>query len=114
MTTETAERPTYGNWIQQRSPGLFGAGLIGTIVLFAALLGALFAMLIGGWKPAAVVGGIGVLGFTATGTPVGSWVFRRSAFHRARKAGDTRHRSGVFGSGRTRRTGSRASSAEPS
>ena len=29
------DRPTYGNWIASRSPGLFGAGLLGTVVLFA-------------------------------------------------------------------------------
>lgn len=95
MTEATAERPTYGNWILSRSPGLFGAGLLGTVVLFAALLTALLTLLALGPRPALVVAFVGALGFTAVGTPVGSWVLRRATFGWSKVQGDTVHRSGV-------------------
>lgn len=96
MTDTTLERPTYGNWIASRSPGLFGAGLLGTVVLFAGLLLGLLVLLAAGPRPALVVGGLGLVAFTAVGTPVGSWVARRFLYGRATSRGDTLHRSGVF------------------
>jgi hypothetical protein len=96
MTEATAERPTYGNWILSRSPGLFGAGMLGTVVLFAGLLAALLTLLAAGPRAAAVVAVMGALGFTAVGTPVGSWIARRVGFLAASRSGDTTHRSGVF------------------
>jgi hypothetical protein len=95
MTEATAERPTYGNWIASRSPGLFGAGLLGTVVMFAGLLSALLTLLAAGPKPAAVVAVLGVVAFTALGTPLGSWVLRRVGFGWASAHGDTTHRSGL-------------------
>jgi len=96
MTEATAERPTYGNWIASRSPGLFGAGMLGTAVMFAGLLAALLTLLAAGPKPAAVVAGLSVLAFTAVGTPLGSWVLRRLGYGWASVKGDTTHRSGVL------------------
>ena len=96
MSDATMERPTYGNWIASRTPGLFGAGLLGTVVLFGGLLAALLALLASGPKAALVVAGLGVLAFTAVGTPVGSWVARRVTFADATRTGDVVHRSGLF------------------
>src|SRR3954454_19193376 len=95
MTDAAVERPTYGNWILSRSPGLFGAGLLGTVVLLVALLTALLTLLALGPVPALVVAGLGAVGFTAVGTPVGSWVLRRATSGWATLQGDTVHRSGV-------------------
>ena len=96
MTDATIERPTYGNWIASRSPGLFGAGLLGTGVLFAGILAGLLTLLAAGPKAAAVVALLAAVGFTALGTPLGSWVARRTLYGRAAAKGDTTFRSGVF------------------
>ena len=95
MTDATMERPTYGNWIRSRSPGLFGAGMLGTLVLFAGILAALLALLAGGPVPALVVAGIGLVAFTGVGTPIGSWVARRTLFGYSTSKGETTWRSGV-------------------
>ena len=96
MTDATIERPTYGNWIASRSPGLFGAGLLGTGVLFAGILAGLLTLLAAGPKAAAVVALLAAVGFTGLGTPLGSWVARRTLYGRAAAKGDTTFRSGVF------------------
>ena len=97
MTDTLSERPTYGNWIAHRSPGLLGAGLVGTGVLFAGLLTSLLTLLFaGGWRPALVVVLVAGVAFVATGTPVGSWVARRTLYGYARTRGETAHTSGVF------------------
>ena len=96
MSDAATERPTYGNWIPSRSPGLFGAGLAGTGVLFAAILAALLTLLVAGPVPALAVAGLGVVGFTGVGTPVGSWLARRTLYGYAAAKGETTHRSGVL------------------
>ena len=96
MTDAATERPTYGNWIRSRSPGLFGAGMLGTLVLFASILAALLALLAGGPVPAGVVAGTGLVTFTALGTPAGSWLARRALFGYAASKGETIWRSGVL------------------
>ena len=96
MTEAAIERPTYGNWIRSRSPGLFGAGMLGTLVLFAAILAALFALLAGGPLVGAAAAGVGLVAFTAVGTPVGSWVARRCVYGWSAANGDTTFRSGVL------------------
>lgn len=98
--TTTDTRPTYGNWITHRSPGLFGAGLIGTGVLFAGVVGALFAMLLAGLVPALVVAGAAVVAFTAVGTPVGRWVARRVQYTHSYLRREHQFRSGMFSRGR--------------
>ena len=90
------ERPTYGNWIASRSPGLFGAGLLGTAVLFASILAGLLTLLAAGPVPAAVVALVGAVAFTALGTPLGSWVARRVLFGYATVKRETTWRSGVL------------------
>jgi hypothetical protein len=55
MTEVPADRPTYGNWIASRSPGLLGAGLVGTGVLFLGVLVSLLVLLAAGATPAVVV-----------------------------------------------------------
>ena len=96
MTESTVERPTYGNWIGQRSPGLFGAGLIGTAIMFAGIIFSLVGLLAGGWRAALIVLALSGIGFTAVGTPVGAWTFRRFVFLRSKGAGETRWKSGMF------------------
>lgn len=96
MSDTTMERPTYGNWIRSRSPGLFGAGMLGTVVLFAAILAALLALLAGGTYPALIVAGLGLAGFVSVGTPAGSWIARRSIYGWAASKGETTFRSGVL------------------
>jgi hypothetical protein len=96
MSDAAMERPTYGNWIASRSPGLFGAGLLGTGVLFAGILTGLLTLLAAGPEAALVVVLLAGVGFTALGTPLGSWVARRALYARATTKGDTVHRSGLF------------------
>lgn len=96
MTDTALNRPTYGNWIRSRSPGLFGAGLLGTGILFGGILFALLALLALGPEAAAAVALAGVVAFTAIGTPLGSWVSRRSLYGYAKSKGETTHRSGVM------------------
>ena len=95
-TTAVPERPTYGNWIKHRSPGLLGAGMVGTTVLFAGILLALLTMLVAGVWPALYVAGAALVAFTVTGTPLGSWVTRRALYVYASLQGETTHRSGVL------------------
>ena len=96
MSEAAMERPTYGNWIASRSPGLFGAGLLGTAVLFASILAGLLTLLAAGPVAAAVVGLVGAVAFTALGTPLGGWVARRVLFGYATVKGETTWRSGVL------------------
>src|SRR3954471_1103179 len=104
MTEAAVERPTYGNWIASRSPGLFGAGLLGTVVLFAGILAALLTLLAAGPVAAAAVAVLAGLGFTAFGTPLGSWVARRVLYGRAVARGETSWRSGVLSGDRNPRS----------
>jgi hypothetical protein len=94
-TIALPERTTYGNWITQRSPGLFGAGAIGTGVLIGGILFSLLALLLGGLVPALVVAGVSVLAFTAVGTPLGRTVARRVLYARHQLAGGHSTRTGV-------------------
>lgn len=96
MSDTTADRPTYGNWIAQRSPGLWGTGTLAMVILLGGLIVALIAMLAGGLVPALSVAGITALGFTITGTPLGRWAVRGANFTRAKHARDTRWHSGMF------------------
>ena len=100
MSETTTERPTYGNWISQRSPGLFGAGLIGTAIMFAGIIFSLVGLLAGGWRAGLVILAMSGIAFTAVGTPVGAWGFRRFVFLRSKAAGDTQWKSGMFGRAR--------------
>lgn len=92
----TTTRPTYGNWIMQRSAGLGGAGLLGTGCLLTGLVFALLALMIGGLRPALVMLVLAGVAFTATGTPIGRKLARRAGFTRQRRAGEHQWRSGVF------------------
>ena len=96
MSDTTAGRPTYGNWISHRSPGLLGAGMVGTAVLFVGIIASLLVMLTAGVRPALYVAGVALVAFTATGTPLGAWVARRALFGYASLRGETTHRSGVL------------------
>jgi hypothetical protein len=46
MSTDSATRPTYGNWRRPRRPGLGPLGLLGTVITFAGLVIVLLASLI--------------------------------------------------------------------
>jgi len=99
MTTNPAvapTRPTYGNWIAQRSPGILGAGLIGTVVLLAGLVFTMLGLVALGWRAAFVLAVVFALAFTGTGTPAGRILGRRVAYVRARRRGEHQWRSGMF------------------
>lgn len=94
MTDTTADRPTYGNWFAQKSPGLFGAGLFATVLLFVGVIFSLGGLLFGGWRVGLVLLIAFGLGYVATGTPVGASVHRGVLYRRAKSAQDTEFRSG--------------------
>jgi hypothetical protein len=96
--TETTmpERATYGNWIAARSPGLFGAGLLGTAVLFATLIAALLTLLATDAGTALGVAVVGLVGFVLTGTPAGAWITRRGLYAHGTLRDEHRSRSGVI------------------
>lgn len=96
MSTQTDERPTYGNWITRKSAGVAGTGLAGTLVLLGGLVMALLALLVGGLLAAGVVAGVVVILFTMVGTPVGGLLSRRVAFSRQRSRREHQWRSGLF------------------
>jgi hypothetical protein len=90
------ERATYGNWIAARSPGLFGAGLLGTAVLFATLIAALLTLLATDAGTALGVAVVGLVGFVLTGTPAGAWITRRGLYAHGTLRDEHRSRSGVI------------------
>lgn len=97
MTTATATpRPTYGNWVKQRSPGLGGVGVLGMVVGLGGGLLTIFAMLIGGLKVALVVLAFVVVLFLLAGTPLGIALAEVVGFLRSKKAAENQWRSGVF------------------
>lgn len=94
--TATPKRPTYGNWIEQRSPGVLGAGLLGTVVLLGGMVLSLLALVIAGMQVALVMVTVVGIAFTAIGTPIGRTIGRRWAFWRGRSKGENQWRSGMF------------------
>lgn len=86
----------FGNWVEQKSPGLAGAGMVGTAVLFGGLVATMLSSFFLGLKGAAVVAVVSVVLFTATGTPLGRRVARGVGYSRQRRAGEHQWRSGVF------------------
>ncbi|MGQ0632488.1 MAG: SCO6880 family protein [Sporichthyaceae bacterium] len=93
---ERPARPTYGNWVTHKSPGLFGAGLLGSAVFFLAAVAALVALMVAGLAAAGVVAVLGAVAFTLTGTSTGPALTRRAANLRQRQLRENQHRSGVF------------------
>ena len=61
----------FGNWIEQRSPGIGGLGLVATGVFFGGVVIALVALLFGGLLAAGVVLAVAAVVVTATGTTLG-------------------------------------------
>lgn len=96
MSTVAEKRPMYGNWLEQRSPGVLGAGLVGTGVLFGGVVLALLALVAAGVKLALVVAAVVVVAFAAIGTPLGRTIGKRWAFSRGRRKGENQWRSGMF------------------
>lgn len=92
----TVARSAYGNWIQHKSPGIAGAGLLGTVVLLVGLVSCLLALLIGGLALALPVAAVTLVLFGAVGSPLGHYVGRRYTFWRQRSARAHQWRSGVF------------------
>lgn len=88
--------PRFGHWVEQRSPGLGGAGLIGTAVGFGGLVLTMLALFFGGPKAAVVTLLVSVVAFTLTGTPVGRKMARRIGYTRQRNHREHQWRSGVL------------------
>jgi hypothetical protein len=97
MTTATAaQRPTYGNWIKHRSPGLLGAGTLGTVVLIGTVVAGIIGAVAAGIIGAVILSGLGAAAFVGVGTPAGSHLVRRAAYTQQRSQREHQFRSGVF------------------
>ncbi|MFY0409923.1 SCO6880 family protein, partial [Solicola sp. PLA-1-18] len=100
MTTNTSAatpaRPTYGNWVAQRSPGLGSAGLIASAILLGGGVLAMITLLVAGIVVALVVAAVTSLAFVAVGTPIGVTVLRRVAFGRQVRQRAHQGRTGVL------------------
>jgi hypothetical protein len=95
MSQAQVERPLYGNWIQQASAGLKGAGTIGTGVLLAGMALTMGCLIIGGPKAGIVGAAIGAAAFVTT-TKAFRGIGRRVGFTIQRGRGEHQWRSGVF------------------
>lgn len=91
----TQDYRAYGNFIQQKSPGVFGAGMVATLIGLGGLVLAMFVMILIDSTTAFVVAGLAVLGFVMTGTPLGSIAVRRLSFFNTRRTGEHQWRSGM-------------------
>lgn len=54
MAVEGHVRPTYGNWRRPKSPGLFGLGSLGTIIMFIGLVVMVGVVAVGGFLRGAI------------------------------------------------------------
>ena len=89
-------RPTYGNFIPQRSPGLGNVGMLGMAVGMGGGVLAIFAMILGGLQAMLPVAAIVVVLFLITGTPLGIFLAEVIGFMRSKRAAENQWRSGVF------------------
>jgi hypothetical protein len=97
MTTATSSpRPTYGNWIKHRSPGLLGAGTLGTAVLIGTVVAGIIGAVAAGILGAVILAGLGVLAFIGVGTPAGTLAVRRATYAQQRSNREHQYRSGAF------------------
>lgn len=99
---QAAARPTYGNWVEQRSPGIGSTGLLGTGVLLLGVVAALVTLLFFGALVALATAAVVGVVFVVVGTPLGRLAARRGGYTRARWAGEHQWRSGVFTRNSTR------------
>jgi len=99
-TTDAPRHRTYGNWIRQRSPGIYGLGTIGSIVLILTPAFAVIGLLVD-----AMVGltiglfGLLVLAFMAykiKGRSLGELLIVRFAFWRTRAKKENLYHSGML------------------
>lgn len=97
MSTSTSrERPTYGNWIERRSPGIAGSGMLGTAIIIGGMIVTLFGLMLLGYQAALVLVAIFALAFFAFGTKNGKRLAIRTGSMRARRRGEHQFRSGLF------------------
>lgn len=96
MTTYGTPRPTYGNWIKQRSPGIGGVGLLGMGVGLCGLISTLVTMMLFGITAALVMTLLVAIAFIAVGTPLGVTIAVLIGFQREKKHLEHQWRSGVF------------------
>jgi hypothetical protein len=93
--TPGRERPTYGNWVLVRAPGLFGHGPIPTAILLGTPLAAMIAVVARGLIPGVVIGLLGIAAYVVVGTPAGSVLVRRTARSVAVRRGTDLHLRGA-------------------
>lgn len=96
MTTDSAPRPTYGNWIRQRSPGLGGVGILGMVIGLGGLITVMVTLMTFGLKVAAVMAVLVAVTFALGGTPLGVALAAIIGFQREKKNLEHQWRSGVF------------------
>ncbi|WP_043641730.1 SCO6880 family protein [Nocardioides alkalitolerans] len=93
----TAARPTYGNWAQQKSPGVMGAGFVATVVLLGGLVFSMGVFIfLQSFPTMLVMLAVTGVAFGLLGTPAGPWLVRRIGFAQVRNRGEHQWRSGVF------------------
>ncbi|TCI96378.1 SCO6880 family protein [Aeromicrobium sp. IC_218] len=90
------DRPTYGNWVAQRSPGLGSLGLLATVILMGGGVVAMLTVMIAGLVAALVVAAVAATVAVAVGTPVGVTLLRRLGFARQVRRRTHQGRSGAF------------------
>ncbi|KQY61429.1 SCO6880 family protein [Nocardioides sp. Root140] len=95
MSTTAQNYRAYGNFVPHRSPGVLGAGLLASGILFVGLMVTLITGLFLGIAGALTALAVVAVAFAATGTPVGSATGRRVTFFNTRRKGEHQWRSGV-------------------
>lgn len=92
----TTDRRTYGNWVQQRSPGLGSLGLAASLLLVGGAVVSMLTLMVFDLVTAIVVLSVFASAAVAVGTPVGVTVLRRVGFTRQVRRRSHQGRSGVF------------------
>jgi hypothetical protein len=91
---------TYGGWRRPTSPGLYGLGSLGTVLLFAGLIAVIVVMRVAGLIPAVLLGIAFAVGLSTVlvrdrhGRSGASRLAARAAHTRAEATGATLYRSG--------------------
>ncbi len=95
-TAAETKRRTYGNWVQQRSPGLGSLGLLASCLLIAGVIVAMLTVMVFDLMAAVIVLAVFASAAVAVGTPVGVTLLRRMGFSRQVRRRAHQGRSGVF------------------
>jgi hypothetical protein len=91
---------TYGNWTRPRSPGIYGLGTIGTILVIATpaamVIGFLFSLITGVAMGLIGLLALGPMALKINGRTLGEWVFVRLAFWRSQATKENTYLSGML------------------